>query len=248
MRNHSWIYIHEMTSLLTRSPSTQRLYLDLRELALARTVGECLGSEKELLVACVASRPTFRHAIALLECERLVEVRRGNGGGYFVCRPTAVDAAVSAATYCHAIGITRDEVHSAWLPLKLEAVRLAASKRGGKASGELEQFIAELAKRSDRRFAVLVRRFNTLLTRMTENRLLTLFLEILYESGNPIDQLDFYRRDPGRIATYRAQMLRMAQAIAAGEANEAVDAARACFALNGSWLVADSTRSNNKLL
>lgn len=231
-----------MQQPLSRSPATQRLYSELKEKLLALPAGERLGSEANLLVACGASRPTLRHAVALLEREHLIEIRRGNGGGYFVGRPTALAAATAASIYCHAIGITRAEVHSAWLPIRLEAVRLAASNRGELATADLAELIGELRKRPSRHFAKLVRRFNALLTQMTGNRLLSLFLEILYEAGNPIDQLDFYRRQPDRITKYRNQMLRMAEAIADGDVQVAVEAARACFALNEIWLAQDGRK------
>ena len=228
-----------MQTALSRTPATQRIYLQLKERLLALPVGARLGSEPDLIAACSASRPTVRHAVALLEREQLIEIRRGNGGGYYASRPTALAAATAAGSYCHAIAITREEAHSAWLPIRLEAVRLAAANKGAHAAEDLARFIAELRRRPSRRFALLVRRFNALLTRMAGNRLLTLFLEIIYEAGNPIDQQDFYRRRPGRIADYRRQMLRMAEAIAEGDVEVAVEAARACFDLNQAWLEQD---------
>ena len=55
--------------------------------------GEVLPSERQLAARFAVGRPTIQHALRLLEAGRLVEARRGRGGGTFVCQPTEdVDA------------------------------------------------------------------------------------------------------------------------------------------------------------
>ena len=61
-----------MTISLSSRPKTERLYLDLKELALAAPDGARLGGEAELVFLLGASRQTFRQAANLLESEYLV--------------------------------------------------------------------------------------------------------------------------------------------------------------------------------
>lgn len=50
--------------------------------------GEALPPERELAGMFGVGRPTIQHALRLLEADRLVQARRGRGGGTFVCKPT----------------------------------------------------------------------------------------------------------------------------------------------------------------
>jgi GntR family transcriptional regulator, transcriptional repressor for pyruvate dehydrogenase complex len=50
--------------------------------------GDVLPSERQLAALFAVGRPTIQHALRLLEAGRLVEARRGRGGGTFVCQPT----------------------------------------------------------------------------------------------------------------------------------------------------------------
>jgi GntR family transcriptional repressor for pyruvate dehydrogenase complex len=49
--------------------------------------GEALPSERELAAMFGVGRPTIQHALRVLERDRLVEARRGRGGGTFVTHP-----------------------------------------------------------------------------------------------------------------------------------------------------------------
>jgi DNA-binding FadR family transcriptional regulator len=55
--------------------------------------GEALQSERELAATFGVGRPTIQHALRLLEADRLVQARRGRGGGTFVSEPTGGDGA-----------------------------------------------------------------------------------------------------------------------------------------------------------
>lgn len=242
-----------MALSLSRRPATERLYQQLREWVLATPPGERLGSESEILARFMASRPTFRQAASLLESEHLIKIRRGNGGGYYASRPTAAAATLVTANYCRSLQLPREEVIAAWMPIRAETVRLAARDRGARAREELEAFIAELHSgkngrlaQSGRRFAQTVRRFNALLALLADNRLLSLFYEILHESNDRFDQEAFYRRRPGRIVAYRRQMLALAEAIAAGEEAKAENASRRCVELNLQWAAEEAGRRSRQ--
>jgi DNA-binding FadR family transcriptional regulator len=226
----------------SRRPATERLHQRLREWIAQVPPGARLGSEAELLPRFEASRPTFRQAIALLEGEQFVLIRRGNGGGYYSSRPTGAAAIAAAADYCRALRLPREEVIAAWIPIRLETVRLATRDRGARDPDGLADFIAELRRGSDRQFAQTVRRFNALLARLADNRLLSLFFEILHESGNRIDHQDFYRRRPERITAYRREMLALATGIATGDEAIAESASLACIGLNLQWAAEDKGR------
>lgn len=224
-----------MNEAMSRRPATERLYLRLKPLALSAADGERLGAESELLARFSASRPTFRQAMALLEGEQLVRIRRGNGGGYYAARPTAATALHAIAGYCRSLDLPREEVIAAWIPVRVETVRLAARNRDAAGRARLAAFVAELGRGDTRQFARTVRRFNALLALLAGNRMLSLFYEILHESGNRIDQQDFYRRRPERISAYAGQMLLLAEAIAAGDETGAERASRACIDYNLAW-------------
>jgi DNA-binding FadR family transcriptional regulator len=234
-----------MLNVMSRRPSTERLYHRIKEWVLTLPVGQRLGSELELLQQFDASRPTFRQAISILECELFVEIRRGNRGGYFSNRPTETTVTCVASDYCRSLGLPREEVIAAWMPIRVETVRLAARDQGLKGRDELEMFIAELKRGQNRHFAHTVRRFNALLALLAGNRLLSLFFEILHESGNLIDLQDFYRRKPERIFAYREQMLALLHAIAQGDEARAERASRACIDYNLQWAAEDRGASSD---
>ena len=234
-----------MQEAMSRRPATERLYYRIKDWVASVPSGERLGSESELVARFGASRPTFRQAIALLEGEQLVAVRRGNRGGYYASRPTAAAATRTVADYCRSLSIPRNEVIAAWVPIRVETVRLAARERGARARIELDAFIDELRRGQNRHFAQTVRRFNALLGLLAGNRLLSLFYEILHESGNRIDHQDFYRRHPERIPGYRRQMLALAEAIASGDEAGAEQASRACIELNLRWASEDARRPSS---
>jgi DNA-binding FadR family transcriptional regulator len=57
------------------------------------TPGESRPSERELAATFGVGRPTIQHALRLLEADRLLETRRGRGGGTFVSAPFEDSAA-----------------------------------------------------------------------------------------------------------------------------------------------------------
>lgn len=235
-----------MTSPFTRMPATHRLYQQLKDWIMSVPAGERLGTLDEIIERYRASKPTFRQAASLLESEQMLEIRRGNGGGYYASRPTARAATSVTANYCRSLKIPRNEIIAAWMPIRLETVRLAARDKGAKALPELQEFMAELRRGNDRQFAMTVRRFNALLGLLADNRMLSLFYEILHESGHKIDHLDFYRRRPDRIAAYRAQMLIMGKAIMDGNEERAYLASRTCIELNVQWMKEDGLRDQGR--
>lgn len=71
----------------------------LAELSLQHEGGRYLGSEGDLLTRLNVSRPTLRQAARMVAHDRLIEVRRGSGGGFYASRPDAADSVRALANY-----------------------------------------------------------------------------------------------------------------------------------------------------
>jgi GntR family transcriptional repressor for pyruvate dehydrogenase complex len=93
--------------------------------------GQALPSERELAAVFGVGRPTVQHALRMLEAQRLVEARRGRGGGTFVLEPDE-DAQV------------REELITRLLRRRRELEELLDHRR------VLEPAIAKMAARSRR--------------------------------------------------------------------------------------------------
>ncbi|MCB2076153.1 MAG: GntR family transcriptional regulator [Novosphingobium sp.] len=101
--------------------------------------GAYLGNEESLVQACATSAPTMRQAVRILECEGLLRVRRGNGGGYFGIRPTYDSVEEQVSRHLSALHIPLQEVASVASVLWVEVVRQAATC-AVPATGLLSQF------------------------------------------------------------------------------------------------------------
>ncbi len=89
--------------------------------------GDKLPSERELAAMLRVSRTTVREAVALLESEGIVAVRRGRGGGIVV-----VDPARSRAELRRLLRSQRDELLDVFdfrVAVESSAARLAAARR-----------------------------------------------------------------------------------------------------------------------
>ena len=229
----------------SRRPRTDQAVRALRAEILTGQEGSFLGSERELIERFGISRPTLRQAVSILEQEQLLEVRSGPGGGYFGCRPSLGTVVGSAARYAIATGADLDPVVTAWVPLRVEAARLASRNCNACVRRDkLELFFQQLQDDADkapgRKFLSIVRQFNSLLTEMADNIFLSLFIEILHEAGEAlVGDGDVYSHRPERIPVYRNQMIRLAQAVLEGDEQLAVLTALRCADLNMKWISED---------
>lgn len=92
------------------------------------TAGTALGTEADLLSLYGSSRSVIREAIAILEREGVVTVRRGRGGGLFVAEPDMLSLYHAMLAYFEFIGATAEEITSARKILYRLAVRLATER------------------------------------------------------------------------------------------------------------------------
>jgi DNA-binding FadR family transcriptional regulator len=99
----------------------------LRALSLSVSPGDPLGAEEGLITQFACSRSTIRQAARLLEREGVINVRRGQYGGYFAARPDASTIERAVSTYLEMLNIDTGDVTVIASALWVEAMRKAAS-------------------------------------------------------------------------------------------------------------------------
>ncbi len=221
----------------------------LRRLSMAKGDGAFLGSEEELIAEFGVSRPTLRQASAQVIQENLIIVRRGVGGGYFACVPNSMTVSRMAALYLQSRALHLPDILLALKPLRTEIAGLAAEQCRSAPHDDLDGFIAaEEASLADgspptyRGFLSSEREFGHILGELSNNAVLNLFLNIVY------DLTPFTRRDedvwvnhPERIESYRQQRIQMAKAIRDGDDEIAKVASGRCSRLILDWMQVDSS-------
>ncbi|WP_019927324.1 FadR/GntR family transcriptional regulator [Nocardia sp. BMG111209] len=91
-------------------------------------VGESLGSESELRAHYQVGRPVLREAVRLVEHHQVARMRRGPGGGLFVCAPDAEPAIRAMVIYLEYVGTGITDLLEARALLEPVAARLAADR------------------------------------------------------------------------------------------------------------------------
>jgi GntR family transcriptional repressor for pyruvate dehydrogenase complex len=235
-----------MARIQTKAPSAVKIAAqELRKLAMASEDGTFLGSEDDLVTQLKISRPTLRQAAAQVAEEHLVTIKRGVGGGYFSSSPNSMTVARMAALYLQTHGAKLEEIIRAVEPIRAEIAHLATRNISGETKADLEKFIEreraiEQEDVSYRVFLRTEREFGKLLGAASGNRVLTLFLGILYDFAALIgSDEDVYVNRPDRVAQYRSYRNRMALAILDGDEEMAVLATRRCSAVVTDWMMED---------
>jgi GntR family transcriptional regulator, transcriptional repressor for pyruvate dehydrogenase complex len=221
----------------------------LRRLSMAKQEGELLGSEEELIAELGVSRPTLRQASAQVIQENLIAVRRGVGGGYFARVPNSMAVSRMAAIYLQSRKLHLPDILQALKPLRTEIAGLAAVHGRGAPNEALARFIeteeAELQQGDPptyRGFLSGEREFGRILAELSNNDVLNLFLNIVYDLA-PFTSRDedVWVNHPERVDAYRHQRLHMARAIRDGDDEIAKVASGRCSKLILEWMRADST-------
>ena len=117
--------------------------------ALGWPVGEVLGSEAELLERFGVSRAVLREAVRIVEHTGAARMRRGPGGGLVVAAPNRDSITTSMSIWFSYAGVTVGEMYDARLPLMVEAMRNAASRRPHEAIHSLMHRIDEMEATGD---------------------------------------------------------------------------------------------------
>jgi len=206
--------------------------------------GERIGSEDELLARHGVSRPTLRQAGALVAQEQLLQVRRGVGGGYIARRPTGRAVSHMAAIVLTTRQTSMDEISHSMAPIRAELARLAATNIDDASREAFRGFLKREAEDSGqggfRAFARSEREFGQLIGAASQNSVLALFLDILYDlAANIPPEHDIFLGRPERVRAYRERRTRLIEAIINGDPNVAELLAQRTSELNRQWL-ADS--------
>ena len=218
----------------------------IRRDALESAEGALLGSEDDLIVRYAVSRPTLRQAAALVAQENLLVVKRGVGGGYFARRPDSQAVAHVAAVYLRSRKTRVEEIIAAVAPIRIELAKLAALSADETLKGRLKDFLAQEAQREQVTYGEFLRgerEFGKLMSALSGNHVIALFLQILYDfsASLPRDE-DMFRNHPERVAEYRAKRNRLAEALLAGDEEIAVVAAKRCAQASAGWMLQDLKR------
>lgn len=233
-------------------PIVRQVARALRADVLRHAEGDLIGSEEDLLRRYGVSRPTLRQAAGLLSQEQLLRVKRGVGGGYIAARPSADAVAHVTAIYLQTRNTTAEEIIRSSEPISVEMARLAAHSHDAAATAALRAFVEqerrldldaqsrEFSKVGYREFLRTQREFGRLLGALSENRVLELFLEVVYTfAAGMRGEGDVYINRPERIAQYRALRLRMAEAILERDEEIVLVTARRSAAMVTQWFTDD---------
>lgn len=164
----------------TRSSSGQRLYQQVVDKILPMLdsgiypPGTRLPSERELSETFEVSRPTIREAVIALEVMGRVSVKTGSGV-YVLDPPTIKGRAEEFSPF---------ELTEARILLEGEAASLAASMMSEEQLGRLNEAFGEMVKENEQgnlSSEVADRRFHTVISEGTHNRVLMSSIEMLWD-------------------------------------------------------------------
>jgi DNA-binding FadR family transcriptional regulator len=222
----------------------------IRRDALERTEGDMLGSEDELLARYGVSRPTLRQSAALVVQENLLVVKRGVSGGYFVRQPDSKAVAHVAAVYLRSRRTAADAIVPAFAPIRIEVAKLAARCEDEGLKTKLRQFLEADERRDQVSFGEFVRaerEFGRLMSEMSGNEVISLFLEILYDCSSLLSpDEDLFRNHPDRVEEYRGKRNKLAVALLDGDEEIAVLAASRLTAATAEWMISQLERREPK--
>lgn len=191
----------------------------LADLSLATTEGEHLGAETDLLDRLGVSRPTLRQAAKIVEADRLITVRKGPGGGFFAMRPSAADVIRAPARYLRLQGASLMDVHVVTRLIATEAASLAAVCECDEQREALKAHrdaVAETSGDDDTPETIIQQetRLARLLSAMSGNPAIALFMEIGYTFGREEQSVKFYQCPEDR-SWSRALQVQLCDAILA---------------------------------
>jgi GntR family transcriptional repressor for pyruvate dehydrogenase complex len=222
------------------SSAVRRAAERIRWDVLSRKEGELLGSEDDLLTRYGVSRPTLRQSASVLVQERLLVVKRGVSGGYFTRRPDTGGVAHAAAVYLLAHLTSMQEIIQAVIPVKMELAVLACRNTDPALRQQLQQLLDQgIPESSDlyRLFLRSERTFGQLLGALSQNKVLTLFLNVLYEfCAHVTPEEDVYRNHPERIRAYWEARDALVRAILQKDEDLAGIYAKRCSMMVAPWI------------
>jgi DNA-binding FadR family transcriptional regulator len=197
---------------------TRRMSADLLDLP----PGAFLGVEDDVLKRYGVSRPTLRQAARVLEYQKLLSVRAGVRGGYYVTRPAFTDLAGAVGLFLRAQGVTFSEFLSAARGMHQTVAAMSANSTDAELRSELQAerdlYAAAAQAGSLSRFIEAEVRLYHLVGRLAGNRVLGFFVDVLFELGAEDATVPIFREHPDRIARMSSLRLKLVDAILASDA------------------------------
>lgn len=193
----------------------------LTELSLAGDSGRYLGNEDELLARFSVSRPTLRQAAKMVANDRLIDVRRGSGGGFYASRPDAADSVRTLARYLRLKGASLLDIMAVTGPVGADGVMLAARCEDQVLRGRLAAFSRSIDANDTP--AAMIRGETELarvLAEMSSNPAIELVMAIGYSFGLDEQRVRFYV-DPADRAHARKLQHALVDAVLSGDAEVA---------------------------
>jgi DNA-binding FadR family transcriptional regulator len=215
----------------------------LRVLISRSQPGDLVGFEDDLLKLLGVSRPTLRQAATLVAQEQLLTVRRGSGGGYFARIPSSKAVAHIAAIYLQAHKTELREIIQAMEPNMVELARLSARNRTEEHVCALRAFVKRETAVDDVSltrsiFLKTMEEHNRLIAVMSGNHVLSLVLEILYDSlVLHISDIEAWIAQPERVRRFRAARLQLCGAILSGDEEVAALMSARCTREFTEWML-----------
>ncbi|HVV12689.1 FadR/GntR family transcriptional regulator [Amycolatopsis sp.] len=142
-------------------------------------VGEVLGSEQELRERYGVSRSVLRESVRLAEHHQVARMRRGPGGGLFVCAPDAAPATRALVIYLEYVGTSVEDLMQARQLLEPLAAALAAERITEPDIDRLRAALGEEAERRDEAGIFAQNGIHVLLGELSGNPALQLFVDVL---------------------------------------------------------------------
>jgi DNA-binding FadR family transcriptional regulator len=142
-------------------------------------VGAPLGNEAALVQRFGASRWAVREALAMIERDGLVELRRGRAGGVFVAAPAATAISTSIRNYLEFARVSVDDIITTRLVLEELALTAAAAKITPDEVQQLRNLVRDVGRSGDPAITDLGFRLLASLLAAAKNPILTVFVEAL---------------------------------------------------------------------
>lgn len=212
---------------------------ELIAMSLNHEGGTFLGGEDDLIMKLGISRLTLRQAAKIAEHERMIEVKRGNRGGFYARRPSAVDAVQSLAGYLHLHGTTLAHVQRVLQLITDECAAIAALNPNSECREKLRKI--SIAARADDPRSNVIRRdveLTQTIAAMSGNPL----IEVIVAIGNTfgLDDSTTIFVDPAQRTEMADRQIAVCEAILSGDPEISVIMMRRRAESLGRWIAAES--------
>jgi DNA-binding FadR family transcriptional regulator len=147
----------------------------------ARSPGEKLGAEPDLLAQYGVSRAVFREAIRILELHGFVRTRRGHAGGLLVWTPDPSYAIGAATEFLRASGMNREHFTTIRQIISSKAAPLAAQRITDEGRERLRRQLDLVLGASGRELVETTQKLHKLVGDLSGNRVLAIFNRVLLD-------------------------------------------------------------------